>query len=185
MGRYSVKRYKTKRRTRDLDLIFDDLSKPDTIQKLKQQPEDENLPGLGQYYCLQCDRYFLDNHALKDHLRGKVHKRRVKDLSINPYTPLESEAATGTNLEKFVAKVNEYKTNEEARRAMEKELLKNQTEDYDIRDRQKWEEMYPEKVQEEALKKQQEEELEQKRASKKAKSLELEPLTDDDEIVPE
>lgn len=171
MGRYSVKRYKTKRRTRDLDLIFNDLSSPEKIEKLKQQPEDENLPGLGQYYCVQCAKYFLDNTALKGHLRGKVHKRRVKELSINPYTNLESEAATGTNLEKFMQKVADYKAQEESRRIMEKEMLKNQTEDYDLRDRQKWEEMYPEKVEEEKLKATEAAAAKERSELKKAKAL--------------
>ncbi|GMM44624.1 Bud20 protein [Pichia kluyveri] len=180
MGRYSVKRYKTKRRTKDLDLIFNELSNPETIQKLKQQPEDENLPGLGQYYCIHCSKYFFDNTSLKGHLRGKVHKRRVKELSVNPYTNLESEAATGTNLEKFFQKVQQYKDNELSRKNMETEMLKDQTNEYDVRDEQKWAEMYPEKAQEKALKEIQEAELIQKRAIKKAKKFELEPLTDDE-----
>lgn len=181
MGRYSVKRYKTKRRTKDLDLILKDLSSPDSIQKLKQQEEDENLPGLGQYYCIHCDKYFLDNTALKGHLRGKVHKRRVKELSVNPYSNLEAEAAAGTNLEKFMSKVEQYKQKEPARLAMEKQMLKNQTDEYDIRDRQNFEELYPEKVQAELEQKQREKELEEKRALKQAKKYELEPLTDDED----
>lgn len=181
MGRYSVKRYKTKRRTKDLDLIHKDLSNPETIQKLKQQEEDENLPGLGQYYCIHCDKYFLDNTALKGHLRGKVHKRRVKELSVNPYTNLEAEAAVGTNLEKFIAKVEEYKQREPSRLVMEKEALKNQTEEYDIRDRKIFEELYPEKVQQELEQKQKEAELAQKRSLKLEKKYELEPLTDDED----
>lgn len=167
MGRYSVKRYKTKRRTRDLDLIFNDLSSPESIQRLKQQAEDENLPGLGQYYCIHCAKYFLDNNALKGHLRGKVHKRRVKELSVNPYTNLESEAATGTNLEKFMSKVSKYQNEEAQRKQMETEMLKNQTQEYDLRDRQKFEELYPEKVEQEQLKAQEEERIKQKREFKK------------------
>lgn len=162
-------------------MIFNDLSSPESIQKLKQQAEDENLPGLGQYYCIHCAKYFLDNNALKGHLRGKVHKRRVKDLSVNPYSNLESEAATGTNLEKFMAKVAQYKAQEEGRRNMENQMLNQQTEEYEVRDRKKWEELYPEKVEEEALKAQQEAELNEKRALKKAKQFELEPLTDEED----
>lgn len=184
MGRYSVKRYKTKRRTKDLDLIHKDLSNPDSIQKLKQQEEDENLPGLGQYYCIHCDKYFLDNTALKGHLRGKVHKRRVKELSVNPYTNLEAEAAVGTNLEQFIARVEEYKQREPSRLLLEKEALKNQTEEYDIRDRKKFEELYPEKVQEELQQKQRDAELAQKRALKLEKKYQLEPLTDDEDVLP-
>lgn len=181
MGRYSVKRYKTKRRTRDLDLIFNDLSTPESIQKLKQQEEDENLPGLGQYYCIQCARYFFDNTSLKGHIRGKIHKRRVKELKVNPYTNLEADAAAGTNLEKFMEKVAKYQNEEQNRQLMESSMLENQTKEYDLRDRQKFEELYPEKVQEEAEKAAREIELKEKRELKKAKQYELEPLTDDEE----
>lgn len=180
MGRYSVKRYKTKRMTRQLDQIFDDLSTPESIQKLKNQEEDETLPGMGQYYCVQCAKYFFDNTSLKGHIRGKVHKRRVKELKIKPYTPEEADFAAGVNVEKYLDRVNKYKNEEEQRRLMEAELLKNQTEEYELRDRQKWEQMYPEKAVEEAQKKLEQESLEKKRALKKAQKYELEPLTDDE-----
>lgn len=109
MGRYSVKRYKTKRRTRDLDLIYDDLSSKEKIYKLKHQPIDENKPGLGQYYCIECAKYFENQSALDRHWKGKVHKRRLKDLKVKPYTNLESEAATGLNMNKFIESVEKYK----------------------------------------------------------------------------
>ncbi|KAH3660251.1 hypothetical protein OGAPHI_007456 [Ogataea philodendri] len=134
MGRYSVKRYKTKRRTRDLDQIHGDLSSVESIQRLKHQPQDETKPGLGQYFCIHCSKYFQDNKALGAHLKGKIHKRRVKDLSKNPYTQLEADAAAGTNLEKFVQKVNEYQAKEPARLVMEKELLQTQLEENDQKD---------------------------------------------------
>lgn len=178
MGRYSVKRYKTKRRTRDLDLILNDLSSPDSITKLKQQEEDENLPGLGQYYCVYCAKYFLNLNAFKSHLKGKVHKRRVKELSVNPYTTLESEAATGLNLEKFMARVAKYQAEEPARRIMEKSMLENQAQEYDLRDKQKWEELYPEKAQEE-LQKAQEAELAKQKKELKRQQREKELLGSD------
>ncbi|CAX44490.1 filmanetation/polarity protein, putative [Candida dubliniensis CD36] len=109
MGRYSVKRYKTKRRTRDLDLIYNDLSNPDSINKLKNQPLDELKPGLGQYYCIQCAKYFENQISLDRHTKSKIHKRRVKLLKERPYTPLEAEAAAGINMEKFINSVEKYK----------------------------------------------------------------------------
>ncbi|KAG7883248.1 hypothetical protein KL937_000421 [Ogataea polymorpha] len=134
MGRYSVKRYKTKRRTRDLDLIHSDLSTEESIQSLKHQPQDETKPGLGQYYCIHCAKYFLDNKALGAHLKGKVHKRRVKNLSKLPYTQLEAEAAAGTNLNKYIEKVNEYQQKEPARLELKKQLLSTQLEENDQKD---------------------------------------------------
>lgn len=109
MGRYSVKRYKTKRRTRDLDLIYDDLSSKEKINVLLNQPLDETKPGLGQHYCIHCAKYFETGFALKTHLKSKVHKRRVKDLKEIPYTQEVADAAAGYNLNKFIQRVEQIK----------------------------------------------------------------------------
>lgn len=131
MGRYSVKRYKTKRRTRDLDLIYQDLSNKESIIRLKNQDIDETKPGLGQYYCIECAKYFENQESLDRHSRGKVHKRRAKQLKERPYTTLESEAATGLNLDKFLASVDKYKKIEEMKTLNkdEYETIKNQRKD--------------------------------------------------------
>lgn len=113
MGRYSVKRYKTKRRTRDLDLIYDDISLQSRIQQLKKQELDEDKPGLGQYYCIECAKYFESQQTLERHTKSKVHKRRLKDLKQRPYTTLEAEAASGVNLNKFIESVEKYKAIEQ------------------------------------------------------------------------
>lgn len=124
MGRYSVKRYKTKRRTRDLDLIYDDLSSRESILKLKNQELDETKPGMGQFYCIHCAKHFENEHAIRGHYKSKVHKRRLKELKFKPYTPLESEAASGLNLNKFLESVEKAKQ----RQAMEQEHKQELTE---------------------------------------------------------
>ncbi len=45
------KKYRTKRRTRDIDLICQDLDNPTTFDK---KPIDLDLPGGGQFYCVHC-----------------------------------------------------------------------------------------------------------------------------------
>ena len=40
-------------------------------------------------------RYFIDNRALTDHFRTKGHKRRLKDLELEPYTSAEADRAAG------------------------------------------------------------------------------------------
>lgn len=122
MGRYSVKRYKTKRRTRDLDLVYEDLSSKESIQRLKNQPLDETKPGLGQYYCIECAKYFENQPALDRHWKGKIHKRRVKLLKVKPYSNLEAEAATGLNMQKFVESVEKYKQLEQEKAAHKDEI---------------------------------------------------------------
>lgn len=47
------KKYRTKRRTKDLDQIHADMQ-PKNAAKLKSQELDMDLPGAGQYYCIQC-----------------------------------------------------------------------------------------------------------------------------------
>lgn len=104
-----MKRYKTKRRTKDLDLIFEDLASKEKIQQLLNQPLDETKPGLGQYYCIHCAKYFETAIALKTHLKTKKHSRRVKELKGVPYTQEVADAATGLNLNKFLNRVEQVK----------------------------------------------------------------------------
>lgn len=48
------RKFKTKRRTRDIDQIVEDLEVPGKRAKLEHQPIDLDLPGGGQFYCIQC-----------------------------------------------------------------------------------------------------------------------------------
>lgn len=47
------------------------------------------------FFCFHCRRYFIDDTALNDHFRTKVHKRRLKALELEPYSIEESERAAG------------------------------------------------------------------------------------------
>ncbi len=44
---------KTKRKTKDIDEIYNDLKKENAV-KLLTQEIDQDLPGLGQHYCINC-----------------------------------------------------------------------------------------------------------------------------------
>lgn len=67
---------KTRRRKRDLDQVYDDLRDPKHLQQYKDTKAAEDLPGLGDFYCVECSRWFEAEHNLKEHRRGKPHKRR-------------------------------------------------------------------------------------------------------------
>lgn len=56
---------------------------------------DLDKPGSAQFYCLHCARYFVSDHALQDHFKTKVHKRRLKALELEPYSIEDSERAAG------------------------------------------------------------------------------------------
>ncbi|RIA92048.1 hypothetical protein C1645_86773 [Glomus cerebriforme] len=114
MGRYArsrthkgirdqYRKYRTRNYAKDLDQIQEDIKKvkenggDETI--LKPQEWNEDLPGLGQFYCISCAKYFVDSEALNRHQRGKNHKKRVKLLKETPYTQAEAEAAVGYSTE--------------------------------------------------------------------------------------
>jgi bud site selection protein 20 len=59
------------------------------------QEVDLEKPGFAQNYCLHCAKYFIDQRALDDHFKTKVHKRRMKALQDEPYTEKEAELAAG------------------------------------------------------------------------------------------
>ncbi|XP_050307835.1 zinc finger protein 593 homolog [Anthonomus grandis grandis] len=88
------KKYKTKRRVKDLDQIDEDI-KEENADKLLSQDIDFDKPGNAQFYCIHCARYFINSQALQEHFSTKVHKRRLKALQEEPYTIEDSERAAG------------------------------------------------------------------------------------------
>ena len=54
---------------------------------------DEDLPGMGQFACTHCDRYFVDAKTLAAHEKTKPHKKRLKLLKEKPFTQEEADWA--------------------------------------------------------------------------------------------
>ena len=89
------KNRRTRNKTKDLDQIVEDLQ-PEKLLKFKNPETDENLPGLGQFYCVFCARYFVNQKSLDDHYKTKEHKKRVKVVKTEkPYTIEESKMHAG------------------------------------------------------------------------------------------
>lgn len=57
--------------------------------------QDEELPGGGRFYCVECDRFFIVENALEKHKKTKLHKKRVKDLKEPCHTQKHAEIAAG------------------------------------------------------------------------------------------
>ena len=85
---------KTKHRTKDIDEIVNDL-KPENIIKIQNKKLDEDLPGLGQFYCVFCARYFINNDSLKSHYKSKEHKKQIKRTKEPTYTINDSKKFGG------------------------------------------------------------------------------------------
>ncbi|KAJ8901619.1 hypothetical protein NDN08_003827 [Rhodosorus marinus] len=95
-----VKKNRAKRQkikaSRMIDAIKADLDDPKRAKELRDnQPVDVDLPGLGQFYCLECDKHFISGPALEKHKSGKPHKNRLRRFRDEPYTIEESVMASG------------------------------------------------------------------------------------------
>ena len=100
-----IKKYKrsrdTKRRDRDVDQVFDDIKRAEALGP-QVIPFDDDLPGCGQFYCVETARYFVDQKALDDHKKSRAYKRRVKELKEEtPFTQKDAEAAAGMTKERL------------------------------------------------------------------------------------
>ena len=83
----------------DIDQIQETIQKAAQVQMATGVPqlpvlqtanEDEETrlerPGLGQFYCVECARHMADAHALTEHKRGKLHKKRSAFLLFDHLT---------------------------------------------------------------------------------------------------
>lgn len=61
---------------RDLDEIKADLTDPKHLLQHKNSKAPEDLPGLGQFYCVECAKWFESEHSMVTHRKGSTHKRQ-------------------------------------------------------------------------------------------------------------
>lgn len=100
------KKYRLRRRTKDLDQIAEELLKKtqgniaERVTKFKDG-YDEELPADGQFKCIPCSRYFISTEILQAHLKDKSHKKRLRQLKERPYTLEEANAAGGCGSNDF------------------------------------------------------------------------------------
>ncbi|RZC70511.1 hypothetical protein C5167_033649 [Papaver somniferum] len=66
---------RTKFETKGDDTVYSELRKPEAEKPVL--PLDDDLPGMGQFYCLHCDRYFANVSVRDDHFNTKKHKKRL------------------------------------------------------------------------------------------------------------
>lgn len=62
-------------------------------------PFDDELPGGGQFYCVETDKHFIDARALGLHKKTKDYKKRCKQLKEEKYTQESAEWAAGMTKE--------------------------------------------------------------------------------------
>lgn len=111
-SRSKLKKYKRKtwlsRRAKDTDQIQDEIEKIQETGKPVAAAAtggdleyDDELPGGGQFYCIETGKHFTDAKALADHKKSRYYKRRVKELKEEKYTQSTAEWAAGMSKEKL------------------------------------------------------------------------------------
>ncbi|OAY65950.1 zinc finger C2H2 protein ECU02_0310 [Ananas comosus] len=95
--------HKSARRSKFLvkgdDAVYSEILKMAEGEGPKPLPHDEDLPGMGQFYCAHCDRYFANDDVREEHFRSKRHKKRVKQMNgPAPHTQLDAELAAGMGM---------------------------------------------------------------------------------------
>ncbi|KIW00838.1 uncharacterized protein PV09_07598 [Verruconis gallopava] len=106
--RGSDSKKKTRRMTRGLDEIVADLADPAHLARYQQYKGDaSDLPGGGLHYCVECAKWFDTASNLAAHGKGKVHKRRLKELKEmaegrGPPSQREAEEAAGLGVDNGV-----------------------------------------------------------------------------------
>ncbi|RAH55839.1 hypothetical protein BO85DRAFT_470162 [Aspergillus piperis CBS 112811] len=91
----AVRKIKTKRRTRDYDQVRADIASARHLELYKATKDEEDLPGLGKHYCVECSKWFESEHNMAAHTKGKNHKRRLRILREEAHTQKAAEAAVG------------------------------------------------------------------------------------------
>jgi len=88
-----------KHRAKDTDQIKDEMEKAAEKGEAITFEYDEDLPGGGQFYCVETGKHFIDAKALADHKKSRYYKRRCKELKEEKYTQAEAELAAGLTKE--------------------------------------------------------------------------------------
>lgn len=99
-----IKKYKKKtwlcHRAKDTDQIQDDMEKAQEAGKsLTDVAFDDELPGGGQFYCVETAKHFIDAKALADHKKTRFYKKRCKEIKAEKYTQESAEWAAGMTKE--------------------------------------------------------------------------------------
>lgn len=73
-------------RAKDTDQIQTEIEKAEEKGKPITFEYDDELPGGGQFYCVETAKHFQDAKGLADHKKTRYYKKRCKELKLEKYT---------------------------------------------------------------------------------------------------
>ncbi len=83
------------RRAKDLDQIQDEIKALADGRRTLAMFVDEDKPGGGESFCVECSRHFINDVVLDAHKKTKAHKKRCKLVAEEQYTQKEADAGAG------------------------------------------------------------------------------------------
>ena len=103
-ARSKIKKYKRKvwlcHRPKDTDQIQDEIKKStESGIPADKFDYDDELPGGGQFFCVETGKHFADAKSLEDHKKRRYYKRRCKELKEEKYNQDVADAAAGMTKE--------------------------------------------------------------------------------------
>jgi hypothetical protein len=104
-SRRKITKYKKKtwlcHRAKDTDQIQDELERTKETERQTILEFDDELPGGGQFYCIETGKHFQDAKALADHKKSRYYKRRCKELKEEKYSQKVADWASGMTTEQL------------------------------------------------------------------------------------
>jgi bud site selection protein 20 len=104
-SRKKITKYKKKtwlcNRAKDTDQIQDEIEKSVENGTPIAFDYNDELPGGGQFYCVETAKHFADAKGLAGHKRSRYYKRRCKELKEEKYGQDVSDWAAGMTKEKL------------------------------------------------------------------------------------
>jgi bud site selection protein 20 len=98
-----LKKYKKKtwlcHRAKDRDQIQDEIEKAQEAGKPITFTYNDELPGGGQFYCVETAKHFSDAKGLAGHMKTRYYKKRCKELKEEKYNQESAELASGMTKE--------------------------------------------------------------------------------------
>jgi bud site selection protein 20 len=86
-----------KRRGKDLDQVQDELRELAESKRSLATYKDEDAPGGGEAFCVECSRHFISAAVLEAHSKTRDHRRMLKLVAEPQYTQREADAGAGAS----------------------------------------------------------------------------------------
>ena len=104
-SRRKILKYKKKtwlcHRAKDRDQIQEEIAKSIETGKAITFEYNDELPGGGQFYCVETAKHFADAKGLAGHKKTRYYKKRCKELKEEKYGQETAEWAAGMSKEKL------------------------------------------------------------------------------------